>query len=259
MFVDSHCHLFDLKQCNLNFEEELKKSNVIVVSSSTDLNEFIYNEELAKGNNQIYLSYATHPQFSLRCAAASLREKKTNEQIELLAKLVSEKRITAIGECGFDLYNSQFKATENWQDEIFTAHLETAIKYDLPVILHVRRAMHKIFSYSNKLKKCKSVIFHSWPGTLEEGQALLRRGINAYFSFGNTILHGHKQQVRSCTFLPQEKILTETDAPYQPQKGETFSSWKDLPSILEKIASLRNVDSVDMETQIEGNFRNCLC
>jgi TatD DNase family protein len=121
--------------------------------------------------------------------------------------------------------------------------------------------MHKIFDAAKGLAKCKTVIFHSWSGTLEEGLSLLRRGVNAYFSFGNTVMLNHKQAIRCCSLFPAERLLTETDAPFQPQRGKEFSSWEDLPLIIETIARLRREagsdinDAKELERQIEENFK----
>jgi TatD DNase family protein len=141
------------------------------------------------------------------------------------------------------------------QEKIFASHLEIAIRYDLPIVLHVRRAAHKIFAAVKDLARCKAVVFHSCPLSFEEAQSLLIRKVNAYFSFGNAVINGHKQAIRSFTLLPAERLLTETDAPFQPARGEKFSQWMDLPRIIEKASVLRGEDAKEIEFQIEKNFR----
>lgn len=256
MLTDIHCHPYYLARVFPQAEQERVGPPVIAAASACGAQEFYFNENLAKKNygKDIALlpCFAVHPQ--------QLTEESGNRETEILNLLASEKRIAAVGECGFDLYNTAFRETEAAQEKIFASHLEIALKYDLPVILHVRRAMHKIFSFIKTLKKCKSVVFHSCPCTFEEGQSLLRQGVNAYFSFGNIILKNHKQAKRSCALLPVERLLTETDAPYQPRFKENFSSWADLPLILETAYSLRREagykNSVkELENQIESNFR----
>jgi TatD DNase family protein len=179
------------------------------------------------------------------------------DSLAVLETLAAEGRLAAVGETGFDLYNVAFRETEKIQDELFATHLETALHYDLPLVLHVRRAMHKIFAFSKALKKCRSVIFHSWTGTMGEGEALLRRGINVFFSFGNTIMLNHREAIRCCSLFPPERLLTETDAPFQPQRGKQFSNYADLRSILETMAKLRGegMSLEEMENIIENNFR----
>ena len=136
---------------------------------------------------------------------------------------------------------------------MFAAHLEAALHYDLPLVLHVRRAMHKIFAHASMLKRCRAVVFHSWSGTVGEGEALLRRGINAFFSFGTTIMLNHREAMRCCAIFPAERLLTETDAPFQPLRGREFSSYGDLADIVRTMESLRG--AIEMEKVIEENFR----
>jgi TatD DNase family protein len=76
-------------------------------------------------------------------------------------------------------------------------------------------------------------------GTAEEGASLLRRGVNAYFSFAAGILLNHKTAIRSCASLPLDHLLLETDAPWQPPRGREFSRWADLATILRGAAAVR--------------------
>jgi len=262
MLTDIHYHPFDLNGVYPEHEEERRKIGVIAAASACDTEEFNYNEKLSQDAEKaeaapLLSCFGIHPQIFKIRNNISVND---NELLETLCSLASEKRIKAIGECGFDLYNSAFKETEKQQDLTFASHLEIAIRYNLPIILHVRRAMFKIFELTNILKKCKVVVFHSWSGTYEEGLALLRRGVNSYFSFGNTIMLNHKQAMKCCALFPAERLLTETDAPYQPHRGESYSRWSDLPLIIEAAAALRSeagnkTSVIEMEKQVESNFK----
>ncbi|MDR0628437.1 MAG: TatD family hydrolase [Treponema sp.] len=163
-----------------------------------------------------------------------------------------------IGETGFDLYNHAFRDTEAIQDELFKVHLELALSRQLPLVLHVRKAMHKVFAYKQALKKLPQVIFHAYSGTLGEGEALLRQGINGYFSFGTSLVGGRKETIRSCAGLPLNRLLLETDTPYQPLRGCAFSRWQDLPVILQAVSRLRgdfgHSGADTLESLIEANF-----
>jgi TatD DNase family protein len=262
MLTCAHCHPFDLVRVYPEAEEERRRLNVLAAASSCDMEEFSYIEGLAgkavtDGEAAILPCFAVHPQMpALAASGNKITENVINDSLETLLELAAAGRIAAVGECGFDLYNAQFRETEAAQDGIFAAHLEVALRYGLPVVIHARRAMHKIFTAAAALKKCKAVIFHSWPGTLEEGTSLLRRGVNAYFSFGNAIRLNHKQAMRCCALFPSERLLTETDAPFQAPRGRDFSHWADLPGIIETAAALRRAAGAkELEAQIEANFR----
>ena len=254
MLTDAHCHPFDLIRVFPEAEEERRRLGVLAAASACDLEEFAYNENLARNAAaaaaaRVLPCFAVHPQKKL-----GIR----NEELEILETLAAEGRLAAVGETGFDLFNDAYKETEAVQDRLFAAHLEVALRYDLPAVLHVRRAMHKVFAATRTLAKCRAVIFHSWPGTLEEGRSLLRRGVNAYFSFGSVIMLNHRKAVRCCALFPAERLLTETDAPFQAPRGQSFSRWADLPRIIEAAAGVRGgLSAKELEEQIERNFRSC--
>jgi TatD DNase family protein len=174
--------------------------------------------------------------------------------LSLLYRLASEKRVDAAGETGFDMFDEKFRATEKLQDELFEHHLSVAQKYGLPLVIHARRAMQKIFSYTKRLKNIPSVVFHSYSGTADEATALLRRGLNAYFSFGTAILLNHRAAMKTCAAVDIDRILFETDAPYQSPRGKAFSSYADIKNVIEKAAELRGGAADELERTAGENF-----
>jgi TatD DNase family protein len=266
MLTDAHCHPFDLAQVLPNNEEERRRLGVAAAASACDLEEFEHNDELARkaaaDNAAVILPcFAVHPQLpAVNADGSQVTKERLENLLTTLRDLSADGKLAAVGECGFDLYNAAFKETEPVQDWLFEEQLKTALRYDLPVIIHARKAMHKIFASIKSLAKCKAVAFHSWSGTYEEGQTLLRRGVNAYFSFGNVILNGHKRAMRCCALFAAQRLLTETDAPFQPQRGKDFSRWADIPLIIKTAAALRSeaqssvTDAKELEAVIEKNF-----
>jgi TatD DNase family protein len=246
LLTDAHCHIFDLLDFMPLAEAERRVLGAACAASSWTLRQFEYHEDLARkargdGAPPVIPCFGVHPQLPLHFAGKRAREEKggVEECLEVLWQLAEAGRLSVIGETGFDLFNDDFKAGEKMQDELFALHLEIAVKKGLPLVLHLRRAMHKIFPFAKELKKLPAVVFHSWPGSHAEGEALLKRGVNAYFSFGAVIVNNHREARKSCALFPAGRLLFETDAPYQPCRGSRFSSWKDLPLICEKAAELR--------------------
>ena len=269
--TDAHCHPRDLLEFQKDAEEERRKTGTAAAASSWNREEFLYHEELAKkareeGAPPLFCCFALHPQLAPEFPEGSQTPGLSlSAGLDLLRSLAAEGRLAAVGETGFDLYNEKYRASEKIQDEIFACHLETALQFNLPMVLHVRRALHKIFPFAKELKKLPAVVFHSWPGTTGEGEALLRRGINAYFSFGSVVLKNHKEAIASAALLPLNRILLETDAPYQPLRGKEFSAYRDLDAICSCIAALRKdagpktegsagVEPQELAEQTDENF-----
>ena len=260
MLTDAHCHPYDLAQHSSAAEDERRQLGVICAASATTMEEFTFCEQLSQQADAPPLlpCFAVHPQMPAVMPAAV--QSSCSEQLAVLEALAAQGRLAAIGETGFDLYNAAFRETEKIQDDLFAAHLEAALRHGLPLVIHVRRAMHKIFAHEASLKKCRAVIFHSWPGTAGEGNALLRRGINAFFSFGNAIRLNHREAIRCCAVFPADRLLTETDAPFQPPQGKDFSCYADLAPILETMTALRreagtaDLTAEEMKKIVEKNF-----
>ena len=163
-------------------------------------------------------------------------------------------KISAIGECGFDLFTSEFKSTLDKQKEVWNYQLELAIKYDKPIIVHCRKGMCHIFESVEKLKKIKAVLFHSFSGSMVEAQSILKKGINGFFSFGKPILNGNKNAIQCVKSLPLENILLETDSPYQTLKGEEVTNPSDVLKVYKEVFNLRQEDTEVIVSKVSENF-----
>jgi len=197
-----------------------------------------------------FASYGIHPQ------SPSLRDKTfIEDELAFLEKLLATKKIIAIGECGFDFFTPEFKSTAAEQETVFNEQLFLAQKYNVPLVLHLRKSIEKIFTYSKELKKIPAVIFHSFPGTLREAQSLQNHGINAFFSFGKPILNGKKASIDCVQNLPLQNLLFETDAPYQTLKGESETFPTDIKKVYQKASELRGIRLEELSEAVYENFQ----
>jgi len=197
-----------------------------------------------------YPSYGIHPQI----VKSSYLKSDFPTELTYLENLLSEKKIVAVGECGFDFFTPEFKASATEQEIVFKEQLRLAQKYGVPLLLHLRKSIEKIFSYSGELKKLPSVIFHSFPGTLREAESLKKHGINAFFSFGKPILNGKKSAIECVKNLPLQNIIFETDAPYQTLKGEKETLPGDIKKVYQRACELRKISLEEMTESILENF-----
>ncbi|MDR2483173.1 MAG: TatD family hydrolase [Treponema sp.] len=261
MASDAHAHPSDLQAAFPQAEDERLRLGAACAASAWNHAGFEYHERLARqareqGGAPMALCFAVHPQLPAAVNSGRVDPGTIGQSLETLAALAESGRIEAVGETGFDLYDRSYRDTEEAQDALFAVHLELALTRRLPLVLHVRRAMHKVFAQSAALKRLPAVVFHSYSGTAGEGEALLRRGVNAYFSFGAVIAMNHKTAMEACARLPIERLLTETDAPYQPPRGTAFSRWQNLAETLRTMADLRrNCGAADLEARIDQNWR----
>ena len=211
-----------------------------------------------KSNAPLLLqSFGLHPQ------APFLDERDFKVRLDFLEGLLSEKRIAAIGECGYDLFTKEFSDNITAQEKAFFAQIELASRFGFPIIVHARKAMEKIFFSAAKLKKIPAVIFHSFSGTESDALSILGKGINAYFSFGKPLLNGAKKAVRCVKTLPLDRLLFETDAPYQTLKGELATSPAEIAEVYQAAFELRAAGTpfearplfAEFCAQVARNFR----
>ena len=175
-------------------------------------------------------SYGMHPQ--------NAANENIKESADFLEDLLNKNLISFIGEAGFDYFTEEFREASDLQEEIFRIQLDLALKYNKPLVIHCRKANHKLFEYSKHLKRLPEVLFHSFMGTPVEAKSLHNRGINGYFSFGKQLFNGNKKVIACVKELPAERVLSETDAPFQYLKGEKNTKLSDIKMISDEIDNL---------------------
>lgn len=248
-YCDSHFHYSDCFESHKDVFKNILLENWMGCSCAHSEKEWFVQKELG-----FYNSFGLHPQTFI--------DKKVdfNMQLLFLENLLAEGKIDAIGEIGFDFYNEDFKATSDLQDFYFNCQIELALKYNIPVIIHCRKANDRLFLYSKQLKKLPGVLFHSFMGSLVEAQSLCNKGINCYFSFGKQILNNNKNVINIVKNISLEHLLLETDAPYQFLKGEKTTFLYDIKKIYYAAFCLRNNKNINFfEFEQNNDFFNFSC
>ena len=254
MFIDAHNHVLDYLEEHYSKTEfcehemcHLYPSNfeVSFCASSNERERFLKQKQLCtllQKNITPYYSFGIHPQ------------KAEKSELDFLEKLLCKKEIACIGECGFDLFNDEYRASLEDQKDVWNIQVELAIKYGVPLIIHCRSALHLIFASSKQLAKVKAVIFHGFAGSPLEASSFLKRGINAYFCIGKALLRGQKSQINMATSFDIRHLLTETDAPYMRLKNEKHTSLSDIEEVARAIAHLRLTDISTLNDRLSKTF-----
>lgn len=217
-----------------DFEDE-KSTEIIEYSGITcafSKEEFEKQEEMIcsiPSDSKIcfYRAFGIHPQ--------SPEPFQKNQLIALL----KDGKLDAIGECGFDFFTQEFKNLKELQEECWKIQLFLAIEYQKPLIIHGRKCTEYFFRDVKLLKQVPKVVFHSWAGTYREALSLLEKNVDAYFSFGKPLINGKKSAIECIQKLPENRILLETDSPYQTLKGEEKTVLEDILCVYKKAFDLR--------------------
>lgn len=179
------------------------------------------------GQRHALFSFGIHPQNPVM------------DEADFLYHLLETKQVQAIGECGFDLFDETFKQTLPQQLKVWQLQTQWAAQFQLPLVIHCRKALPLLFESVPQLKKVPSVIFHGWGGSPQEAASFLKKGVNAYFSLGKATLRGQKSVCAMAARFEIQRLLTETDAPYMRLKAERFTHPRDIIAVTALCATLR--------------------
>lgn len=229
MLFDAHLHLGELPS----------EERVLPGAALSSVHDF-HDPLVSQREPRVILSYGIHP----------LWIEREGRSLDVLTALAAQGTIAAVGECGFDFYHGRDEEKETRQREIFLAQCAVADRFRLPLVIHVRRGMKELFAHIDLLRTISAVIFHCYPGTAEEGNAFLRRGVNAFFSFGTPLLKGYRGAVTAFQRLPRERLLLETDAPFQPLSGHEKTLPSDLLLVYERAACLLGSSRENLEERL---------
>ena len=249
MYTDAHVHILDtIEELNSqNIENPILNTfdkEIFFCASANEAGRFEIQEKICRENSEHFiLSFGIHPQCPIE------------DEIPYLEKLLTEKRIAAIGECGFDLFDEHYRSTLEAQKKVWKTQLAIAQKSNLPIVVHCRKGLHLIFNDVKILKKINAVIFHGWAGSVTEARSFLKKGINAYFCIGKSLLRGQKAQLEAASNLEAGRLLTETDAPYMSLKEEKFSLPTDIKKVFSAFAELRT-KSTGLSNYDEKTYKN---
>lgn len=183
--------------------------------------------------------------------------------------LALDPKVVAIGECGLDYYRGKGKEEEKKQRQAFLQQIELAHEIKKPLMIHCRDAFGDLIEIlkSNiiNLKSNAPGVVHFFTGTKEDARALLDLGFS--FTFGGAITFPAKKGTAEGTYdeiiryLPLDRILTETDAPYVapvPYRGKRNEPAY-VVEVVKKIAELKGVSVEEVAHAARENARLTFC
>lgn len=175
-----------------------------------------------------------------------------DELEDILTKSLS--KITAIGEIGLDFYWNDTHKKE--QMEVFERQIGWAEKYQLPLIIHVRKAHAELMEIMERHRDSNlSGIFHCFTGAENQARDLLSFpnfmiGIGGVLTFKNAKLPNVVKNA-----IPLSRIVLETDSPYMaptPNRGKRNESAY-VKFVAEKLS---DVFEVDFDTIVHQTTEN---
>jgi len=236
--IDSHCHL-DAPAFDADRTEAVARARaagvlaqIVPATTASRWPDVRVACQTAPG---LFPAYGLHPMFVAEHRAGHLIA---------LREWIERERPVAIGECGLDYFVLGLDIET--QHDYFDAQLKLAREYDLPVILHARRAVDAVMTSIRKIGALRGVV-HSFAGSPEQARQLWQLGF--LIGLGGPVTYPRAQRLRRlAASMPLDFLLLETDAPDQPDHGIQGQRNEParLPVILATLAELRRQPADDI-------------
>jgi TatD DNase family protein len=168
---------------------------------------------------------------------------------------MDDPKFVAIGEIGLDFFDPAARMIEPVQHKYFQAQLGIARRFNLPVLLHVRRSQDQILKQLRMLE-LPGGIAHAFNGSDQQAGNFTSLGFK--LGFGGAMTFERALQIRRhARQLSMESIVLETDAP------DIAPAWLrrqrnspcELPRIAEQLAELRGMAMSELEECTTRNAR----
>ena len=247
---DSHCHIDD-PIFDKDIGEVIARANnagvsdfMIVGIDKTRSEKAVIMAESIEG---CHASIGVHPHDSKSCCENILQS---------LRILAANPKVRAWGEIGLD-FNRMYSSRED-QEKWFIRQLEISDQLNLPVIFHERSSKGRFLEILKAYKKDggKGVV-HCFSGNKTELKEYLDLGLYIGITGIITIKNRGAELRKLVSYMPLDRILIETDAPYLTPAPEKNRTRRNEPafvkSVLLKLAEVRNEDPENLSSVIWKN------
>lgn len=241
--IDSHCHL--------NFPPLVQNINeVISEAQQVGVHGFIIPGVTDSQWQDILHITAEHPGCRSAAGLHPLFTKDHRDQDLLhLEQLCQKKLLIAIGEIGLDFYSG--RGTQQEQLQLLLKQLHLASKYELPVILHVRKAHDEILATLRRLQFSQGGTVHAFNGSLQQAHQYIKLGFA--LGVGGAITFTRATKIRSMVKeLPLDSIVLETDSPdmliADKISGPNLPQY--LPEVLQVLAGIKGISENELAETI---------
>ncbi len=238
-FIDTHTHL-DGHEFDDDLDEVVQRAKTIGVSKV-----FVPSIDLASVKTVLSTCKA-YPGYAFPMIGLHPEEVKSDWP-EVLSKMEEylqnpSHTFIAIGEVGLDFYWS--REFEKEQLEVFEHQVKWSIKYNLPLMIHSRKAQNELVKILRKYSSnLPGGVFHCFTGNPLEAQELLSFE-NFALGIGGVLTFKKSNLPETLQSVPLERIVLETDSPYMapvPMRGKRNES-AFVYYVLERLAQCYNVE-----------------
>lgn len=246
--IDSHCHL-DFPQLHEQLDEVLERAR------QQNVKRFIVPGVTAADWDRVCALPAQHQgiQVALGLHPCFIDAHQTEHLDQLEARLHNTK-VIAVGEIGLDLWHGRSQLDQ--QRQLLQAQLELAKRYQLPVILHVRKAHDEVLALLRRYRLEQAGVVHAFSGSQQQAEHYIKLGFK--LGFGGTLSYSRAAKLRRlAASLPLSSMVLETDAPDMSLLGRADrpNEPRYVANVAAIIAELRGIDIDEVARQTSLNVQ----
>jgi len=248
--IDTHCHLdageFDADR-DAVYQRALDAGVAIQIIPAVTRANFAEVEATCRRYPGCLPAWGMHPMYIHVHQDAHLAD---------LRAQVEAWRPVAIGEIGLDLFVSELDFAT--QEHFYVEQLKIAHDFDLPVLLHCRRANDQILKQLRRIQ-VKGGIAHAFSGSRQQADAYLKLGFK--LGFGGAFTWTRATKLRALAQeLPLAAIVLETDSPdiAPAWVGQGRNEPGEVARIAACLAEIRGVTTAEIVRQTTKNARAVL-
>ena len=245
MLVDSHSH-FDAPEFDGDRDAALARARAAGVTRqvvpAVAASSWPKLREVCAQDAGLFAAYGLHPMYLSEHRPAHLEDLRT---------WIEREKPVAVGECGLDFFVEGLDAET--QQQYFDGQLRLAREFDLPVIVHARRAVDAVIASIRRIGGLRGVV-HSFSGSPEQARHLWQLGF--LIGLGGPVTYERANRLRALArTMPLDYLLLETDAPDQPDAGIRGQRNEParLPVVRDVIAGLRGITAVEVSQATTRN------
>jgi TatD DNase family protein len=167
------------------------------------------------------------------------------DELRLVENWFSQRPFIGVGETGLDFYwDLTFKKE---QYEVFQRHIEWALHYNLPVVIHSRNSIDECIAMIEKNQNGSLTgVFHCFSGSLDQARKIVDLGF--YLGIGGVVTFKKSGLDTLIEQSSLENIVLETDAPYLapvPFRGKR-NEVSYIKYVAQKLADVKKISVEDV-------------
>ena len=252
LLIDSHSHL-DFPDFDHDREAVITRSQALgvkkIIVAGVTRQHWPRLWKTVENTAGLYAAFGLHPYF-----LAEHQDDDIQALVEQLRRYQNHPKLCAVGEIGLDFFLKDLDREQ--QIDLFEQQLGVAAEFNLPVIIHSRRANAQVTACLKEAKLPRAGIIHAFSGSYEEAMEYIKLGF--LLGFGGAATWPRATRLQAVLKrLPLDSIALETDSPDMPPEwlAGQRNSPEHLPQICQHLAQIYGISAQDFAARTTHNVQ----